>query len=139
MAKKKKPNKPLSKTATKKLVAKLGRKATKVFNKYIRELWREKDPICPLCKKNPISCCFHMVSAQRKKTRYDEQNTLGACTPCNKYENYFSDLSRAWYIRTYGAEQYLNLVDRAKENFDFTIEYLQGIISKYEELLKAKL
>lgn len=140
MSKKKRPNKPLSKTATKKLIAKMDRKATKVFNKYIREYWKTLLTACPLCKKNPISCCFHMVSAQRKKTRYDERNTIGACTPCNKYENYFSDISRAWYIRTFGVEQYLALVDRAQEDFEFTIEYLQDIITKYSnKLVKPKL
>jgi len=138
-----KPLKPLSKSALKKLIAKLDRKATKVFNKYIREYWRTLRDTCPLCEKNPISCCFHVVSAMRKKTRYDERNVIGACTPCNKYENYFSDLSRAWYLRTFGLDTYLAVVDKASEPFEFTRDYLENIIAHYslklEELMKPKL
>ena len=131
----KKKEKPLSKTALKKLISKLDRKATKVFNKFIRTEAKIRLKICPLCSLNHISCCFHIVSAQRKGTRYDERNVIGACIPCNKYENYFSDLSRAYYIRTFGVGQYLSLVDKAKKDFEFTVEYLQGIIDTYTKKL----
>lgn len=131
----KKKNKPLSKTALKKLIAKLDRKATKVFNQYIRTEAKIRLKICPLCRVNPIQCCFHIVTANRKSTRYNELNVIGACTACNYVENYWSDLSRAWYIQTFGVEQYLALVEESKKDFEFTVEYLQNIICTYQEKL----
>lgn len=134
--KKKKEDKPLSKTALKKLIAKKERKATKVFNKFIREAAKLQNPVCPICNVDPVYCCFHIVSAMRRSTRFDERNVIGACTACNNQENYYSDLSRAYYIRTYGVDQYLALVDRSKEDFEFTLEFLDGIITTYQEKLE---
>lgn len=132
---KKKQTKPLSKTGTKKLVAKLTRKATKIFNKYIREKAKLNNPVCPICKINPVQVCFHIVSAKRKSTRFDERNVLGACVPCNYQENYWSDVSRAYYIRTFGTEQYLSVVDKSKEDLVYTPEYLQNVIDTYQHKL----
>lgn len=134
--KKKKVEKPLSKTALAKLVSKLVRKATRVFNKYIRESAKIGSELCPICETNPVQVCFHIVTAKRRSTRFDERNVIGACVPCNYQENYWSDVSRAYYIRTYGVNQYLAIVDKSKEDFDFTVEYLEDIITRYGQKLK---
>lgn len=130
-----KKQKFLSKTVLKKLIARLDRKATKVFNKYVRIAAQKQSPLCPLCSTNPISCCFHIVTSKRKSTRYSERNTIGACTACNHQENYWSDLSRAYYIRTFGVVQYLEVVDESRKEFEFTVPYLEDIIKTYTEKL----
>jgi hypothetical protein len=133
--KKKDLNKPISKTALNKLISKRNRKAVKVFNQYIRTKWKLKYAFCPLCNKNPVQCCFHIVSADRKATRFDERNVIGACFACNQQENFWSDLSRVWYIQAFGVSQYIEIVEKSKEEFELTVEFLDNIIMAYAHKL----
>lgn len=55
---------------------------------------------------------------------------------CNWLENRNPDPSRAWYIRRFGVSAYLNLVDKSKDFFEPTEDYLNGIIEKYDKLCK---
>lgn len=119
------------------LLVKLRKKATRVFNQYIREKAKiEESNLCPICRVNPIQVAFHIVSAKRKATCYDELNVVGACVPCNYQENYYSDISRAWYIRKFGVEMYLSIVDKSRQDFEYTVEYLTNIIDTYQQKLQ---
>ena len=143
MTKKRKKN-PLTKTALKKQLKRLTNKADKVFSLYIRERDNQLyNKVCPLCNKKPIQCCFHFVTRKRKSVRWDHQNSCGGCHTCNYLENYFSDLSRYWYIKKFGADQYLLLVERAKRDFTPTKEDLENVIFAYscmlEDLKRSKL
>lgn len=67
----------------------------------------------------------------RKILRWDLRNVVGACNRCNFIEYRDPDLSRAWYIRTFGVGQYLSLVDESKQSYQPTLLDLQKIIDKY--------
>lgn len=127
MAKKKVPKRTL--------LRRLKTKADKALSQYIRAKTFREFGICPLCNKNPIQVSFHFVTRKRAITRWDDQNVVGACKTCNYLENYFSDVSRAWYIRRHGTDQYLQLVDKAQQNFIPTEEYLLDIINIFTEKL----
>jgi hypothetical protein len=92
---------------------------------------------CPLCLKNTIDCCFHFVTRRRKVLRWDIRNVVGACHSCNYLERKWPDISRAWYIRKFGAEQYLAIVDESAKPFQSTAEFLNGIIKENSEALKS--
>jgi hypothetical protein len=127
---------PLTKTAIKKQLKMLSNKADKIFSLYIRAQAKQLyNDICPLCGKKPIQCCFHFITRKRKSTRWDWNNAVGACHTCNYLENYFSDLSRYWYIKKFGVEQYLSLVEKAKADFTPTKEDLENVIITYSHLL----
>lgn len=117
----------------------LHRKADKALSEYVREQTRWAYTKCPLCLTKPIQCCFHFVTRRKKILRWELANVVGACFTCNYIEQHFPDLSRAWYIRTYGAPAYLALVDQALKPFEPTEEYLRGIIDKYKLQLQALL
>jgi 5-methylcytosine-specific restriction endonuclease McrA len=145
---KKKQDKPLSLSALRKLVSKRDRKASKVFNKYIRTKWKLTCPLCPICNKNAIQCCFHIVSADRKATKFDERNVIGACFNCNNQENFWSDVSRVCYIKMYGLEQYFAIVEESKRNIpaisnaireelEVWLRYLDNIILTYTDKYNA--
>ena len=92
--------------------------------------------MCPLCvergaKPNKIQVAFHFVTRRRTATRWDLINVIGACKACNKYERYYPDLSRAWFIRRYGSMPYLDLVDKSKAKVLMTEEGLEEIIRRY--------
>jgi len=115
----------------------LSRKADKALSEYTREFTRRNyGDKCPLCEKKPIQCCFHFITRRRKILRWNGRNVIGSCHTCNYIERYFPDLSRAWYIRMFGVDAYLGLVDAARKNFEPTKAYLEDIIAHYKESLK---
>ena len=114
----------------------LERKADKLMSLYVRAITIEKYGKCPLCGVNPVQCLFHIISRRRKIVRWNLGNAIGSCSPCNYVENYFSDLSRAWFIRNRGVNTYLRLVDEAMGRREFTREDMQYIIATFERLLQ---
>jgi hypothetical protein len=115
----------------------LHKKADSALSLFVRAITdREYGGLCPLCHVNPIECCFHFIRRKRKVLRWDIRNVVGACHRCNYLEYRDPDPSRAWFIRKFGVDQYLRIVDESKESFDPTIEFLQGIVDEYTELLR---
>lgn len=127
---------PLTKAALKKQLKRLSNKADKLFSLYIRARDnRLFNKVCPLCEKKPIQCCFHFITRKRKAVRWNVQNAVGACHTCNYLENYFSDLSRYWYIKKFGVNQYLSLVENGRQDFTPTKEDLENVIITYNKML----
>jgi len=112
------------------------KKADKALSDYVRKISVSLYGKCPLCGINPIQCCFHFVRRRRKILRWCDKNVIGACNKCNFLEYRDPDLSRAWYIRKFGVEQYLFLVDKSKEAYSPTLEDLQKIIDEFTTKLK---
>jgi hypothetical protein len=114
----------------------LKKKADESLSKYVRKQTTEKYGQCPLCKEDrnrPVQACFHFVRRRRAILRWDIRNCIGSCHGCNYVEYRNPDPSRAWFIREYGVDKYLKLVDESKKDFEVTKEYLEGIIKKYEK------
>jgi len=135
----------LSQASQGKLVKMWEKKADNALSKYVREDTRDKFGGCPFCG-GPVQHCFHFVTRKRRITRWLFINVIGSCKVCNKLERYFPDVSRAWFVKTYGAEVYLNLVRVAQKEWTprsrmdvdekaASIRYLQAITNYY----KAKL
>ena len=134
MAKKKKAKKVNSR----KLLARLHKKADKAISEFVRATTAaETGGKCSICKVNPVECCFHFVRRRRKILRWDLRNLTGACHRCNYLEYRDPDPSRAWYIRKYGVDQYLAIVDESVKSFEPTIEYLQGIVDRFVNELEC--
>lgn len=127
MAKKKKKKVPL-----RKLLRRWERKADKAFSEYVRAFTKLTiSPKCPLCGINEIQCCFHFIRRRRKVLRWDIRNVVGACHRCNYIEYRDPDLSRAWFLKTRGLTQYLDLVEMSKDTFIPTLEYLQQVTEDF--------
>lgn len=118
-----------------KLLRRLERKADRSFSLYVRAASKLEYGKCPLCCIKPIQVNFHFVTRKRKMVRWDIRNVIGACSTCNFIENFWSDLSRAWYIRRFGVAQYLDVVDLSRQNFQPSVEYLEGIVKTYKDKL----
>ena len=134
----KKNKKKKRKVPARVLLKRLAKKADAALSIYTRESSKKQyGGVCPLCSVNPIECCFHFIRRKRKILRWTLENVCGACHRCNYIEYRDPDLSRAWFIRNRGVELYLQLVDRSKESFEPTAEFLQGIIDEYTNKLKS--
>jgi len=128
-------------------------KADKALSEYAREVARrEYDNKCPFCHRDPTTpvwsekkkkwmnnrwVCFHFISRRRKSVRWDETNVIGACSFDNAKERNYPDPYRAFYIRKFGVDKYLALVDKSIEAFEPTAEFLGGIVDEYVNRLKA--
>ena len=136
-------------------IRRLSKKADAALSTYIREQTRLVYGECPFChrtvvphkptKNDPrlevsaLQCCFHFIRRKRKILRWDIRNVIAACNYDNYREYRLPDEYRAWFLRTYGVELYLELADKSKEDFEPTVEFLQGVIDKYTEELKLLL
>lgn len=110
----------------------LEKKADKALSLLVRAETADKYGACPLCKVGKIECCFHFVRRRRKSVRWDRRNVIGACHRCNYIEYRDPDQSRAWYIRNFGAEQYLAVVDKSAEQFVPAEPYLKAMVGLLE-------
>lgn len=121
-----------------KLLRRAAKAAHKAMSLYVRAKFELEYGKCPLCKDGPIQAVFHIQRAKYvKKMRYDDRNVIASCHKCNWMEYRNPDPSRAWYIKTYGVEQYLKIVEEGKEDFEFTIEYYESVKADYETKLRA--
>lgn len=122
------------------VLRRLEQKADKALSLLVRELTRrEYGGKCPLCGEGKIECCFHFVRRRRKILRWSLRNVIGACHRCNYVEYRLPDLSRAWFVRKFGAEAYLALVDESVKPFVPTAGFLTAIIMACElELARLK-
>lgn len=134
---KKKPKKIPLRTRIKRL----RKKADDLMSEYVRAMTHAEYGRCPLCVdgvERPIEACFHFV--RRKAApwlRWLLENTIGSCHRCNWLEYRHPDPSRAWYIRRFGHEQYLRLVDLAhpERRLEFGEPELLLIVDRYSRLL----
>lgn len=108
-------------------------KADKALSDYVRRGWSRHGK-CPLCNIRPVQCCFHIISRRRKILRWSDRNVIGSCKACNYQEQYYPDLSRSWYIDTFGVDAYLDLVGESRKNFIPSEEYLKKVIKTYTNL-----
>jgi hypothetical protein len=116
----------------------LANKADVALSLYVREMTKRMyDGKCPFCGVNPIQCNFHFIRRKRKILRWDIRNVIGACHSDNYKEYRDPDVYRAWFIRRFGVDLYLELADKSKESFDPSVEFLQGIIDEYTKLLEV--
>jgi hypothetical protein len=111
--------------------------AHKAMSLYVRAVFEWEYGKCPLCSERPIQAVFHILRSKYVKAlRYDIRNVIGSCHKCNWMEYRNPDPSRAWYLRTYGIERYLQLVDEGRASREYTIEDYEEIRGYYAGLYK---
>lgn len=116
----------------------MAKKADAALSLYVRELTKRMyNGKCPLCQVGQVECCFHFIRRKRKILRWEFDNVVGACHRCNYVEYRDPDLSRAWFIRKHGVDKYLAMVDKSKEQFEPTLDYLQGVINDFTARMAA--
>jgi hypothetical protein len=135
MAKKKKKKKVVPADVR---LRRAGKKAHKALSIYIRTIFTAKYGKCPLCNERPIQALFHILRSRYVAIlRYDERNVIASCHKCNWLEYRNPDPSRAWYIREYGTEQYLQICDEGKNKWEYTEEDYHKIENRFTALLAA--
>ena len=103
--------------------------ADKLFSLFIRN----RDKRCVLCGTTLNLTCGHLIKRGKKAVRWSEINCFCLCSGCNYRDNFDHDIYVAWFIRKYGEENYLYLVERSRGVFKPSREYLNAIIKQYED------
>jgi hypothetical protein len=145
--KKKKPRKIPLRTQ----IRRMAKAADRALSEYVREVTRrEYAGRCPFCGRDPLLpvpskdgkrmrkngwVCFHFIRRRRKIVRWELANVIAACSFCNRIEVGNPDPYRAFYIRKFGVDAYLFLVDKSGEKFEPTLEWLTNIRDTYRHLL----
>jgi len=106
-------------------------KADRLFSLYIRK--RDKNK-CVLCNSHKDIQCGHLIKRGKMATRYDEINCHALCSSCNYKDNFEHDHYVLWFLKSYGALPYQDLVDRSKLLVKANREFFNNIIDKYSVL-----
>lgn len=78
----------------------------------------------------------HVISRRHLAIRWDERNVFGQCRSHNYQHTFNPNLYIAWYTKTFGADQYAELVRLSRTTFKPTKLWLLDKISYYETKLR---
>lgn len=120
--------KPTKKRVKKPSLPKLMKKADKVFSEWIRNRDNHQ---CVVCGSTYIVQNGHLIARGKKATRFDEKNCNAQCSSCNYKHNFEPQHYTSWFIKKYGEQEYLNLVELSKTIKKFNRYELEELIEKY--------
>ena len=107
------------------------KKAQKVFNKWIRE--RDRDRGCISCGSEVTEAGHYLSQGHHSAFRFNEVNTNGQCTRCNRFLHGNLINYRIGLVRKYGEEKVLmleNSRNRLKKWSRFELEEIIKIYTK---------
>lgn len=121
-------------------IAQLKRLADKEFSKAIRlrDTSNGWGP-CITCQKNLPTASLHaghFMSRRHSSTRYDEENVNAQCAGCNTFNHGEQFRYGIEVDLKYGPGTANKLLLKSQEYHKFTIEELEGIITKAREDIK---
>lgn len=83
--------------------------------------------LCRICGRRPIAVAYHLVPRGDDATRWDPENGVGACAPCNRGEQMNRHRYRAKHVQLFGAEKIERLEAKARTIANFSMTDLDGI------------
>lgn len=113
-----------------------------------RELWkafslfiRQRDKMCVQWETGACQghlTAGHVIPRGKKAVRYAEDNVFGQCGFHNKLHHYQPYIYNAWYVKTYGADKFTELVRRSLvPTKDLSTSEAQRLTKYYQEKLGA--
>jgi len=108
------------------------KEAQTIFNKYIR--LRDMGLVCISCNKPPLkkNCGHYFSSGGHSNVRFDEDNCHLQCEHCNTYLSGNLLNYQIGIQKRIGAQNLLELQERAHVTKKWTIEELKEIIQTYK-------
>lgn len=108
------------------------READRAFSVWIRNRDEKAfNGICPFCRKNRITDCFHFVTRAKYATRWDQRNAVGSCRGCNMRMEFDPHRFIQWFIRKHGVEAYDSLIADSNKISKHSNDALKDIIRIY--------
>ena len=110
------------------------KEADKWYSFYIRERDKREYGVCPLCKKEPIQCCFHFFSRAAYVTRWDENNACGSCLSDNLRMEFSPYQYYKWYADNHGQFALDQLHEKHKSKVKMSTAEIVAIADKYKKM-----
>lgn len=111
------------------------KKAQEVFNAYIRA--RDRDKGCISCGAEVQEAGHYFSQGHHSALRYNEVNTNGQCTRCNKFLHGNLIHYRAGLINRYGEQKVLLLESSARHTVKkWSRAEMEAIIQFYKDEIK---
>lgn len=110
-------------TPYKKLVAEIDAIHGRIIRSY---------PVCRICGNRPVQCC-HIFSRSHMNTRWDTAingNCQPMCGPCHARDHGGAGVFKAWYLRAFGEEAWVDLNRRANMRANYTVPELHAILER---------
>jgi len=102
----------------------------------MRRIAISRHPFCVCCgRSDGILQGGHLIPKKKSEAvRFDLMNVFTQCPRCNKSHQYDQHRFISWFIREYGEDEYLDLVERSKVNSHRTIKDLEEILEEYRAI-----
>ena len=93
--------------------------------------------LCRICGRRAIEVAYHLIPRGDDATRWEPENGVGACAPCNRGEQLNRSRYRAKHVRLFGKELIERLEEKARTRAMFTMADLEGIREKLTSMIVA--
>lgn len=108
------------------------KKTQDTFNRWIR--LRDKDKGCISCGAQVTEAGHYLSQGHNSEFRFNELNTNGQCTRCNRFMHGHLIAYRQGLVKRYGEERVLMLESRPKKYKKWSRCELENIIEMYKTI-----
>jgi 5-methylcytosine-specific restriction endonuclease McrA len=110
-----------------------------LVSEYARLRDREWFITCRICRRRPIQCAYHLIpSNDGAATRYDLDNIVGACNPCNNGERLHRFKYRLKHIDIFGKEWIEHLEAKASKAHQYSRADLLEMIGTFKKRIETR-
>lgn len=103
---------------------------------YVRQRDKRKNSgMCLICNKRPIQLAYHLIPRKCSALRWNLQNVVGACGPCNWAEKNNRLKYRQKHIDIFGRDLYENLEAQSHLIVKHSTSDIRSMLSEIEEKL----
>ena len=108
------------------------RRLEKKADDLTRKLILARDKRCVICGSTEVLQWSHLITRRKIAVRWDPLNSVIMCRSCHaRHHKQGPEEYISWFLRTYGAEEYQSLVQRANRPLSSAerkelIEYIAG-------------
>lgn len=102
----------------------------------LRRIAIKRHPFCVCCgRTDGILQGGHLIPKKKSEAvRFDLMNVFTQCPKCNKAHQYDQHRFISWFIREYGEQEYLDLVERSKVITHRTKQDLEKILEELKNI-----
>jgi len=108
------------------------RRLEKKADDLTRDRIMARDKRCVICGSTQVLQWSHLITRRKYSVRWDTRNSCMMCARCHfRHHRQGPEEYVSWFMRTYGAEEYQSLVQRANRPLSSAerkelIEYIAG-------------
>ena len=102
----------------------------------MRRIALKRHPACVCCgRKDGILQGGHLIPKKRSEAvRFDFMNLFTQCSGCNSYHTLNQHRFIEWFIKEYGSDEYLELLERSRKVVKRNKRELLELLEEYKKI-----